>query len=704
MRAAQDTEEGPEGDVPWGRVSRFVFRSALRHPWLLTAAMLASLGVAATEVLSLGLVFPFLATLGGPAAAGALDVPLGFLIPFFEGMGTVEKVRAIAVLLLLVTAVRGVMTYVESRVTGYMKVIIEQDLRERVFDELLAVEVRYIHQEKQANLYAILHNYTRQSAALVDVYLSGVAKGITAATYMVALLTTSWQLTLLATALGAISFLAVGRLNRTIKRLARGMNRTRVRLNQVSMESLQAMKLIRTFGRESHARERFRREATAMRRQGFKKASIAGLAPPLQNTLNMALFAGLIVAATYVLDQSGDGWLIFLTLFLVIMARVMAPLSQFTKRRSKMLEEIPALEELIAFFDEDKPRLKEGTMRLERLRSGIRLERVGFSYADADVLHDVTFDVPRGSTVALVGASGSGKSTLLNLVIRLADPTRGRILVDGADLREYDSLTWRRRIAVVSQDTFLFNDTVRENIRFGKPEATDAEVEAAAKQANAHEFIAQMEQGYDTIVGDRGVRLSGGQAQRLAIARALLADPDLLILDEATSALDAGTERQVQAAIEVASRSRTVLAVTHRLATVRNADRIIVLEKGRVVEQGTHAELLARGGRYAEFARLQDLGVEAIPDAPSKPEPLRVVLVPSGTARLANGATVATGLPVVIAKSEESPMTTREGDLVVLRPGSDEAEVRVEGRVHTGVPVFAESKDAETRVRVARVR
>jgi ABC-type multidrug transport system fused ATPase/permease subunit len=244
----------------------------------------------------------------------------------------------------------------------------------------------------------------------------------------------------------------------------------------------------------------------------------------------------------------------------------------------------------------------------------IRFEGVGFSYRPGvPVLSDVTFSIGRGETVALVGPSGAGKSTLCDLLLRFYEPTEGGLFVDGRPLPSFQRDSWLAKTAVVTQDPFLFHTTILENVRLGRADATEEEVEAAAKAAQIHDHVATMPQGYESEVGERGARLSGGQRQRLTIARALVRDPSILVLDEATASLDAESERAVQEALERLQLGRTTLVVAHRLATVQRADRIVVLEAGRVVDQGTHRELMARGGLYARLCAMQNLGAEAAP-------------------------------------------------------------------------------------------
>ncbi|HWG90624.1 MAG TPA: ABC transporter ATP-binding protein [Candidatus Thermoplasmatota archaeon] len=720
-----EVEETFGKNLPWRTFLSFATRAVLRHPLLLFFVILSALGVVFADVLSISLILPFIDTLRGGSSGVPEGFPLGFLLPYFEGMTPQEKIEAIAIGLVLVTALRGIFTYTESRVTGYMKILVERDLREQVFDDLLRVDLRFIHKEQTANLFTILHNYPRTAAQLVDEYLGSLSKGLKFLSAAAMLFLISWELTLLGMALALTSFWAVGRFRVWIKRLGRRINRSRVRLNQTSLESLQAMKVIRLFAREDHARRRFRSEVRALQEMSFKQSSLSAAVGPVQALVNVTLLAVLLILASVVLVNSAADWVVLLTMFLFVMMRVMAPMGSLGKRQTKIAADIPAVEALIHFQErKDKTYLIDGPRPFEGLSQGITLENVSFAYADGPlVLRGVSFTIPKGKTVALVGGSGSGKSTLVSLLSRLSDPLDGRILVDGVDLREFQMATWRQRLAVVSQDTFLFNDTVRENIRYGRLDATDAEVEEAAKLALAHDFILAMDEGYETRVGDRGVRLSGGQAQRIAIARALLVNPEVLILDEATSALDAETERYVQEAIDRASHDRTVIAIAHRLSTIRQADEIIVLEKGTIVERGPHAKLMALGGVYARYVRMQDLGKDADADqAPMPPprasrdeaarKPLRVVLAPSlQTASLyREDIAIRADLPVVVTRKGEAPWDALRdlggSDGVILSEGSDSAKVRFDHVLHDDVPLFsAAAGQAEPkRVRVAAVR
>ena len=293
--------------------------------------------------------------------------------------------------------------------------------------------------------------------------------------------------------------------------------------------------------------------------------------------------------------------------FLVIVLRMLQPLKQISQVPATAQSSMASAERLFEVLDETtEASADHGTRDVTSLNDGVQFEHVSFTYGDEPVLTDVTFDAPKGEIVALVGASGAGKSTLVDLVPRFNAPTSGRILLDGVDLQEIRLTSLRKLTGIVSQDTVLFNDTVRGNIAFGAPDRyTQTQIEAAARAANAHHFITELPQGYDTVLGERGTRLSGGQRQRIAIARALLSDPPILILDEATSALDTESERLVQEAIDRLLAGRTVFVIAHRLSTVEHAQQILVLDRGRIIERGTHDALLARRGAYHRLYTLQ---------------------------------------------------------------------------------------------------
>ena len=610
---------------------RFMAGRLWAYPFSLAVVILVSVGAAVSELISVGLVLPFLEAIRGTGSSSPIldGTPAAMFQAVFEGMSAGETVRAVAVGLVVAQGAKSLFTYLNVRLAYKLQVRIEMDLRLRVFDELSAAGLGFIHREQIASLFTILNNFTGNAAGIARAMIGVVAPLVTLGLLVSFLLALSWQLAVLGLGLAGGVMAFIGAFNQEVRRRGSRFSQAAVRLNHLAFESLSAVRLVRQFAREEHARERFERGVDDARERSYARGSLLALVGPLYIAASVLVLGVLLVVATFVLDQGDPGWVELIAIFMVVMFRLLGPSSNLTSTRAAVASQLPALASVIEFLRRrDKEVLPDGEGEFAGLRDGVRLEGVSFRYAAGEplVLEDVSIAIPKGKATAIVGASGSGKTTLVSLLTRLYDPTAGRILVDGTDLRGLRSRTWRRRIGVVSQDTFLYNDTVRNNIRFGRLDATDAEIEEAAERANAHGFITELTDGYDTMVGDRGVRLSGGQAQRVAIARAILVDPDLLILDEATSSLDAESEQLVQEAIDRLSEQRTVLAVAHRLATVRNADNIIVLEGGRVVEQGTHDELIAKRGRYAQYVRLQDLGTNgggrAAPEPTERPETL----------------------------------------------------------------------------------
>jgi ABC-type multidrug transport system fused ATPase/permease subunit len=297
-----------------------------------------------------------------------------------------------------------------------------------------------------------------------------------------------------------------------------------------------------------------------------------------------------------------------LLLFVLVLNRMMPKVKEFNQARMDFVNTLPAAKHVAGFLrTEDKSYTRKGGIRLSELGQEVRFENVGFKYPDSDesALVDVNFRIAKGETVALVGASGAGKSTLADLFLGLHDPTGGRILVDGIDLRQLDLRDWRRLIGVVDQEVFLLNSSIRDNIAFAGSEYSNEDIVKAARAAYADTFIGNMPEGYDTVVGDRGFRLSGGQQQRVAIARALVRNPDILVLDEATSALDTGSEQIIQQTLKELHHQRTILIIAHRLSTLSHADKIIVLERGHVVEQGSWEELVNKSGVFADLWSMQ---------------------------------------------------------------------------------------------------
>jgi subfamily B ATP-binding cassette protein MsbA len=423
-----------------------------------------------------------------------------------------------------------------------------------------------------------------------------------------------WSMALIVICAGPVISQVMRRFGKRTRRAAQGaMNETSA-LSTAVMESLDGVKLVQIDNRESYEEARVSEVVGRRQRHIIKGANTRAMAAPVTETLSTVVVALIIAFAGWSAIHTHVGINNFFA-FLTAMMIASQSLRQVANLQPVIVEGLTAAGRLFEVLDIE-PTISDvpGAKPLVLTECNIRFERVGFHYdAETPALTDVDLEVRRGETVALVGPSGGGKSTILNLIPRFYDATSGRVLIDGVDVRDVTLASLRDHIALVTQEPFLFDDTIRANIAYARPDASDAEVEAAASAAAAHDFIMALPNGYATLVGEAGARLSGGQRQRIAIARAFLKNAPILLLDEATSALDTESEAKVQEALERLMAGRTSILIAHRLSTVRRANRIYVIEAGRVIEVGSHAVLMGQGGLYARLARAQNLDLEATP-------------------------------------------------------------------------------------------
>jgi subfamily B ATP-binding cassette protein MsbA len=378
-------------------------------------------------------------------------------------------------------------------------------------------------------------------------------------------------------------------------------------MTSVLQETISGIRLVKASGTEAYEEGRFAEGSNKYARSSLKLTRLALLAPPVTEIIGTVIAVLILWIGAWQVLSSGSMTGATLLAFLTLVLRLLQPLKQLSQMRTTAQSSLASAERLFEILDSPAEFQRDrGTRDLATFDRYLEFENVSFSYGDAPVLSSIDLSASKGEVVALVGPSGSGKSTLVDLIPRFYEPTGGRILLDGIDIRDIKLPVLRSLTGIVSQETVLFHDTVRSNIAYGATNRyTQEQIEAAARAANAHEFIMELPRGYDTLLGERGTRLSGGQRQRLAIARALLTDPPILILDEATSALDTESERLVQEAVDRLLQGRTVFVIAHRLSTITHADQILVLERGEIVERGTHAELLARRGAYHRLYSLQ---------------------------------------------------------------------------------------------------
>jgi ATP-binding cassette, subfamily B, bacterial MsbA len=570
------------------------------QPWVLSGTIILGVLAALAEGLSISLFIPLMQGQMGTQTAGIA----GRLTELFKGIPSEYRLLWIGFSIFLCMVLKNVLSYGYTLLFQSVNASIGHRIRCGILHQLLSVGQSYLDSQDSGKLINVLATETWRVSGACTVLANVTINVCMTLIFSILLLLISWKLTLITGCLVLLISLIIQRLTRQAKRTSIQATVTNAELTQRMIETLGGMKLIRAYGRESHEQHRFDVASRAVSKVFFKLDRTSGLVHPLSEILTVALLLGILLATAMV----APGQMAVSAAFLLLLYRLQPRIKQFDLDSVALDSFSGSVEEVRSLLEKsDKPYLRNGTRVLASIEKGIIFENVSLRYDSGKgaALKHVTCSISIGETTAFVGPSGAGKSSLINLICRFYDPSSGHLLIDGVPLPEFDLAWWRNQIAVVSQEVYLFNASVAENITYGKLDATREELVEAARKAHALDFIEELPNGLETILGDQGVRLSGGQRQRLALARAFIRDPQILILDEATNSLDLISEGVVQDVLEQFGRNRTVLIVAHRMSTIEHADKIIVLDSGRVVESGTVAQLSAADGLFSRFYALQ---------------------------------------------------------------------------------------------------
>ena len=596
----------------WSSYAR-LFRYVGPFLGLLIGAIILMVVSAGLDAFTLVLLIPFLQSLFGIEILGGADMSSlellldGWFGSWIRSGDPLDALRNVCLLVLGALGVKNLALYGARLLTVYVQEHVERNIRDDVYGHLQYLPLSFFGQMKVGQLITRVLNDTREARTVITFALTDVLRqAVTAVTYVVFLLLMSWQLTLVALVTGPLVAVGLSPILRRLKGSYGKAFQQRGELVSVAQETMSGIRLVKSFGAEEHERARFGESSRRYARRMVRANALSQAAGPISETLSSVIALVLIwIGANMVLGTGTLSAAVFIS-FVTMAVRLVSPVKALAQFPAKMQLSIAAAERFFEILDaQAEPRRQPGEEPVRAPRESIRFHDVDFEYeSERPVLHGVNFEARPGEVVALVGPSGAGKSTLVDLLPRFIDPTGGRITMDGRDLKDIPLGSLRSLFGVVSQETVIFHDTVRANISYGE-ERDEEDIWEAIRAANAEEFIRDLPDGIDTLLGDRGVRLSGGQRQRVGIARAILRDPPLLILDEATSSLDTESEQLIQAALDRLLRGRTVFVIAHRLSTISGADRILALEDGRLVESGTHDELLAAGGLYRRLSDLQ---------------------------------------------------------------------------------------------------
>ena len=584
------------------KILKTIFPLIQLYPWGILAIVILGILASLAEGIGISLLIPFLQNLQSGNSLVINNPIIQNIDQYLINFQPQQRVLLLTSSILVAILIKAVLSYIYTALCSWLQNSTLHRLRTAVYKQLIAVSQSFWDTNKSGELLNLITQETYYSSQALSFLIWVIINLSMIGIFGLLLLLISWRLTLLV----ALGFLLISVLIRTLTSktqvLGRKYQQANIYLSNLTLETFTGIKTIRAFGKESYEEQRYYQASKKSCDSSINLAKQSVMIEPISEGLSVAILMCVMLVAFYT-----QVTLPVLITFIFMLYRLQPQVQKLNSNLTQVIALSNYVKSVFLLLErEDKPYVISGNVNFHELRKGITFDAVNFLYPSQNkpALENISLFIPKGKTTALVGYSGAGKSTIINLIFRLYDVTSGEIYIDNYLIKELDLATWRSNMALVSQDVHIFSSTVRENIAYGRPDATETEIIAAAKQAYAHEFICELAQGYDTFVGDRGIKLSGGQRQRISIARAILCNPEILILDEATNALDNISEKLIQDAINLLSQNRTVIVIAHRLSTIKDADQIIVLKQGKVEEQGSFSDLMEK---QAVFHKLYQL-------------------------------------------------------------------------------------------------